>query len=298
LAPVAADESLNVEVESEMNQEPLVSVIIAVYNEERHIGECIQSLLAQSYPAVEILVVDDGSTDRTPQVVRGFPAVRYLRREHEGKARAVNYAADQASGEVLFFLDGDMVFDREYVAQMAAPILAGDCVGACHTEEYVANPANRWSSCLQTFAGLPRERRLILTPEQRQQGSTVFRAIRTDVFRRVGGFTDRGYEDDRTLYPKVGVAAQWVDGAVCHHYNVETLREVFGHGVWLGKSLFHRHGAGHWFRLLSPRLAYYAVAKAVTNRNAFLPLYHMTSQAGKLFGLAKMALGVDRCFGA
>ena len=280
-----------------MSQEPLVSVIIAVYNEDRHIGECLQSLLAQSYPSVEILVVDDGSTDRTPDVVRGFSSVRYFHRGHEGKAKAVNFAAGHALGEILYFLDGDMVFDREYVARMAAPILAGQRIGTCHTEEYVANPTNRWSSCLQAYAGLPADKRLVLTPEQREKGSTVFRAIRKDAFVGVGGFSERGYEDDCTLYPKLGVAAQWVDGAICRHYNVETLGEVFGMGVWHGKSLFCKHGSSHWIRLLSPLLVYYVFGKAIATRNMLLPVYHMAIQTGRLFGLAKMSLGIDRAFG-
>ena len=86
-----------------------VSVIIPAYNAESYLAETIESALAQTAPPAEILVVDDGSTDRTAEVARGFEArgVRVLRKANGGPASARNEAIRHSTGEYLAFLDSD-----------------------------------------------------------------------------------------------------------------------------------------------------------------------------------------------
>lgn len=223
---------------------PLVTAIVAAYNEERHLGECLASLRAQTYAPLEILVVDDGSSDGTAALAESVPGVRLLRRPHTGKARTVNAAAEAARGEVLLFLDGDLVFAPDYVALLAAPILAGAALGTTHGTELVANPGNRWAACWQARAGLPPDRRQVITAQQLAEGSIVFRAVRRSDFLRVGGFDDIGFLDDQTLSPKLGARAVIVPDAVCRHYNAERLGEVFQAGVWGAQSILHLHGRG------------------------------------------------------
>jgi glycosyltransferase involved in cell wall biosynthesis len=91
-------------------EKPAVTVLIDTYNHERFIEEAIVSVLDQDFPAseMEILVVDDGSTDRTADIVQKFgPRVRYLRKENGGQASAFNFGIPQAQGEIIAFLDGD-----------------------------------------------------------------------------------------------------------------------------------------------------------------------------------------------
>lgn len=85
---------------------PKVSVIIPTYNRARLIPEAIESVLAQSFRDFEIIVVDDGSTDNTAQVVSGLP-VKYLRQENQGAPAARNKGLKVAQGEYLTFLDSD-----------------------------------------------------------------------------------------------------------------------------------------------------------------------------------------------
>ncbi len=84
-----------------------VSVIIPVYNGDRYLAETIDSVLAQSVPAFEVLVIDDGSSDRTAEVVKRYRSVRYYHQTNRGAAAARNWGADLARGNVLAFLDAD-----------------------------------------------------------------------------------------------------------------------------------------------------------------------------------------------
>jgi Glycosyl transferase family 2 len=87
-----------------------VSVLIDTYNHERFIEKAINSVLEQDFPAGEreIIVVDDGSTDRTPEIVQRFePNLRYIRKENGGQASAFNAGIPECRGQIIAFLDGD-----------------------------------------------------------------------------------------------------------------------------------------------------------------------------------------------
>jgi glycosyltransferase involved in cell wall biosynthesis len=86
---------------------PLVSVIIPVYNGEKYLGEAVQSVLEQDYRPLEIIVVDDGSTDRSAEIASSYAEVRYFHQENQGVSAARNAAIAMAMGEFLAFLDAD-----------------------------------------------------------------------------------------------------------------------------------------------------------------------------------------------
>jgi glycosyltransferase involved in cell wall biosynthesis len=87
---------------------PLVTVVIPAYNAERHIGEAVESALAQTYRPVEIVVVDDGSTDATAETVRSFgPRVRFATQTNAGAGAARNRGVAMATGRYIAFLDAD-----------------------------------------------------------------------------------------------------------------------------------------------------------------------------------------------
>ena len=100
---------------------PLISVLIGVYDGESYIGEAIESVLAQDYAPIELIVVDDGSTDGSAEVARGFPGVRVVQQENAGNGAARNRAVEEASGELYAFLDADDRFTpRKLTLQKAA----------------------------------------------------------------------------------------------------------------------------------------------------------------------------------
>jgi len=86
---------------------PLVSVMIGAYNAAPYLGEAIQSVLEQDYAPVELIVVDDGSTDGTADVAGRFRQVKLIRQENGGNGAARNRAVENASGQLFAFLDAD-----------------------------------------------------------------------------------------------------------------------------------------------------------------------------------------------
>jgi hypothetical protein len=86
---------------------PLVSIVIPCYNQGRYLGDAIASACRQSQRDVEVLVVDDGSTDDTAQVAAAHPVVTYVRQENAGTAAARNHGLRASRGEFVVFLDAD-----------------------------------------------------------------------------------------------------------------------------------------------------------------------------------------------
>jgi glycosyltransferase involved in cell wall biosynthesis len=86
---------------------PLVSIVVTTYNDARYLGEALASALAQTARAVEVIVVDDGSTDDTPVVLAAFPGVRVIAQPNQGLAAARNTGWRAARGAYVVFLDAD-----------------------------------------------------------------------------------------------------------------------------------------------------------------------------------------------
>lgn len=120
---------------------PPVSVVIPAYNEERNIGRCLDALLAAGYPRdqLDVLVVDDGSTDGTPDVVRSYAEVRLLCEGHRGKVEALNAGVRNARHEFILAIDADTLVRPGAIAEIVRP-LADPRVGAVSGVARVANP--------------------------------------------------------------------------------------------------------------------------------------------------------------
>ena len=102
-----------------VNELPFVSVIIPVLNGERTIRDCLVSLLRMDYPAGRrvILIVDNGSTDRTAEIIKGYP-VHYLCEERRGAAAARNTGIQASSGAILAFTDADCVVSTGWASEL------------------------------------------------------------------------------------------------------------------------------------------------------------------------------------
>ncbi len=104
-----------------MKNNSLVSVIIPVYNCERYLGDAIESALRQTYRPLDIIVVDDGSTDNSDPAARRFgPPVRYCSQTHAGIGAARNRGTEVARGRYLAFLDADDLWTEDKLALQTA----------------------------------------------------------------------------------------------------------------------------------------------------------------------------------
>lgn len=101
---------------------PLISVIVPVYNVEKHLKKCVQSLIEQTYENIEILLIDDGAKDSSPAICDSFAAkdsrVRVIHKENGGVAKARNTGIESAKGEFYCFADGDDYVSNDYIQAM------------------------------------------------------------------------------------------------------------------------------------------------------------------------------------
>jgi glycosyltransferase involved in cell wall biosynthesis len=85
----------------------LITVVITCYNHGKYLSEAIESVLNQTYKPIEIIVVDDGSTDNTREVTSGYSGIQYVYQSNQGLSAARNTGADHSSGDRILFLDAD-----------------------------------------------------------------------------------------------------------------------------------------------------------------------------------------------
>lgn len=191
---------------------PTVSVIIPAYNAEAYLAEAVDSVLAQTLPEVETIVVDDGSTDRTEEILASYrDAIRVIRQPNQGQAIARNTGCREARGDWLAFLDADDVWFPEKLATQLAAI----------TDEVISH-TNSY------FFGAHLDEDILKTDVTPQAGGRVFEALlldnmittssvllRKDVFETTSGF--------RAEYTSIEDWALWLE--ICHQHELNYVAE-------------------------------------------------------------------------
>jgi len=171
-------------------EESLISCIIPVYNGERYLRESLNSILAQTYRPLEIIVADDGSTDGTPQVARSYGrSIIYARQTNRGYWAAKNLGLGAVHGEFIAFLDVDDLWHPEKLARQVARLRARVELDLCFTRF-----ENFW---MPELAEEERRYRgqFLSHPQSAWSISTL--VARRSVFERFGDFHDgtRGLEN-------------------------------------------------------------------------------------------------------
>ena len=109
---------------------PLISIIVPVYKVEACLRRCLDSMIHQSYPNTEILLVDDGSPDQSGAIcdeyARKYPNITVIHQENQGQAAARNHAAQRAAGEYITFIDSDDYVESDYTAYLFELIRQND----------------------------------------------------------------------------------------------------------------------------------------------------------------------------
>ena len=126
-----------------MDVAPKVSVVMAAYNYERFVAEAIQSVMEQTFEDWELIIVDDGSTDNTPGVVRSFltdTRIRYHRQENQGQPTSENNGVAMARGEWIAFLDADDRWRSDKLEKQLALAIRNPGASVIYSERMLMDP--------------------------------------------------------------------------------------------------------------------------------------------------------------
>jgi cellulose synthase/poly-beta-1,6-N-acetylglucosamine synthase-like glycosyltransferase len=117
---------------SDSQTHPLISVIVPGYNEEVTIAGCIQSLSSLDYPNYEVIIVDDGSTDKTLEIARSLETekIRVVHQQNRGKANALNTGIQLSKGEIVVTVDADTTIQRDALTKVANRFARNPRLGA------------------------------------------------------------------------------------------------------------------------------------------------------------------------
>ncbi len=231
---------------------PLVSVVMAAYNAEQYIGEAVNSVAAQTYQSWELIAVDDGSTDRTPELLRALAAgdarIRVLRRANGGVSAARNTGLEAVSGEYLTFLDADDVLPPDslalqvaYMEQHTATTMLAGAVD--FFEDGTGTLLRRW---IPSYNGNPLRPLVRLEERVWANPSYLVRAASAAGHRFAEGMT---HAEDRLFFAEVAAVAPQ------HFASVEAV--VYRYRVSAGSAMSNLNGLerGYW--------QFYRAAKAL-----------------------------------
>lgn len=160
-----------------------ITVAIPCYNSSTYIGRVIESVLDQTHPADEVLVVDDGSTDGSAGIIRRYPVRLIQHNNNRGVATARNSAIEVATGDVIIYIDADAIADSHLLATLIggydSPKVGG--VGGQGVESNIRSLADRWRKrhASQSYGDKPREVEFLYG---------LCMSFRLEALRQIGGF--------------------------------------------------------------------------------------------------------------
>lgn len=190
-------------VNGSVSNTPLVSVIISNHNYERFLGEAVASALGQTYPNVEVIVVDDGSTDGSREVIAGYGnRVVPLLKENGGQASACNAGFRASKGEIAIFLDADDVLLPDTIEEVVATFRSRPGAAKVQYRQQVVDASGKPTGKLEPPAGSPMQsgdlRRRLLEYSGYSWPSTSGNAFSAVVLRRIMPIPEalyRGFPD-------------------------------------------------------------------------------------------------------
>jgi len=210
-----------------MQKLPLVSIIVPVYNDEDTIEVCLRTLIRQTYPKKEIIVVNDGSTDNTAEVlskmIKEHPQLQIVSIEHEGITKARNTGLKFAKGDLVFFSEGDAVYQRDYLRKAVESLETDSRMGGvCLTgAPWIVKPT-LVTECIDVENKI--QRKLLASGKMQAFYAWVFRKKAIEA---VGGFDERLFQgEDRDVFLRVkreGYSIGLITGINWRHKRDQTL---------------------------------------------------------------------------
>ncbi|MCF7729300.1 MAG: glycosyltransferase, partial [Chthoniobacterales bacterium] len=165
--------------------QPSVSVIVCSYNGGQTLEACLCSLKKIDYPNYEVIVVDDGSTDQTKEILAGHPWVKAIHQSNQGLSVARNVGAAAATGAILAYTDSDCMADPDWLFYLVGTLLSGDYAGVGGPN--ISPPAENWhQACVAAAPGGPSH--VLLTDVIAEHIPGCNMAFHRWAFDRIGGF--------------------------------------------------------------------------------------------------------------
>src|SRR6201997_1446900 len=302
---------------------PRVSVVVCAYNAERTIDRCLASLAALNYPDYEVIVVNDGSRDRTLEIAEGYGFCRIISQPNKGLSVARNVGAEAASGEIVAYTDSDCVADPDWLSYLVAKMEASN-LAACGGPNFPPPEDALVPAVVAVAPGGPTH--VLISDEIAEHIAGCNMAFAREVLLRLGGFDPiyRAAGDDVDIcwrFQDAGYVIGYSPAAVVWHFRRNTVAaycnqqrgygkaealvyskhpfrfNLFGQAKWLGRI----YGDLSTSLLLSRRPVIYSgvfgrglfqtMYEPPSSLTAFLPLTFEWSAAALLLATAGMAAG-------
>jgi glycosyltransferase involved in cell wall biosynthesis len=219
-------------------QVPMVSVVICAYNAERTMRECLESLTRLVYPNFEVIIVDDGSCDRTAEIAMAFPQFRLIRQPNKGLSAARNVGLHAARGDLVAYTDSDCVVDPHWLTFMVRA-MAESGFDACGGPNYAPHEDGRIEACVSASPGAPCH---VLVGENLAEHlagcNMVFKRAALD---RVGGFDPQftAAGDDVDICWRLldeGLVLGYCPAAFVWHFRRNTIKAYYGQQRGYGRA--------------------------------------------------------------
>lgn len=231
-----------------------VTVAVCVYNGESMIERCLNSILALDYPAnlLDILVVDNASTDSTFELIKTFP-VRVVQEPHKGRGWARNKAQIEAIHSIIAFTDADCMVDSNWLKELIPPF-DDDRIGIVsgRIDWDGDDDITRYQKLRQTLSNEEFSGDYPFSPPF---AATANAAFRVDLLRSCGGFSEKyDIEEDAAMCWKIqrmGYGLQYCPSAIVHHRHPMSAYQFLHHQTLYG------YGGVHLFADFFPQQTYW-----------------------------------------
>lgn len=193
-----------------MADRPLVSVIIPAHNSGRWIAECIRSVVAQTYSNLEIIVIDDGSTDDTVEIIKGLDIkLNLIQQENRGVSCARNAGIEKAAGEYIAFLDGDDLLEEDSVEERVRFLVDNPECGYVFSDAIEFDESGQLHLFLDQFPWLDLERDQFVQLLRKCFPLTSSIMVRKQLLDKVGGFDTRlKHAEDLELFMRIALVSK------------------------------------------------------------------------------------------
>jgi O-antigen biosynthesis protein len=217
---------------------PRVSVVVCAYNAERTMEACLASLEHLNYPDYEVVVVNDGSKDRTLEISERFPYCRIISQPNMGLSAARNVGAEASTGEIVAYTDSDCVADADWLTYLVAKMEAADLV-ACGGPNFPPPEDSMVPAAVAVSPGGPTH--VLLSDDVAEHIAGCNMAFRREVLLRLGGFDPvyRAAGDDIDICWRLqdaGYTIGFSPAAVVWHFRRNTVAAYIGQQRGYGKA--------------------------------------------------------------